>query len=147
MTLPEPIPPPKCLRRLLDIEMRLNALLEVVDVYPQNLDPEAVDVHTGFVIPAYEAMKGEVARACGQRWDNDGRKGFRTKYQDIASKWLAYKAGLAVLARAPEGSTANVDAMRWLEEPRRSYIDALFNFYDEFSATLRSLFPSSFPSS
>lgn len=147
MNSPNPIPPPASLPDLLNIEMRLGALLDVVDVYPENLDSQAVDVHTGFVIPAYEAMKGEVATACGQSWDNDGRKRYRTKYQDIASKWLAYKAGLAVLARAPEGSTANVDAMMWLEEPRRSYIEALFNFYHEFSSTLRSLFPDCFPSS
>jgi hypothetical protein len=147
MTSPEPIPLPESLPGLLDVETRLDALLEVIDVHLENLDSQAVYVHTGLVIPAYEAMKSDVAQACGKRWSNDRRKQFRTTYHDVASKWMAYKAALAVLNLAPEGSTANVDAMIRLEIPRRGYIEALSDFYDEFSATLRFLFPFCFPSS
>jgi len=48
---------------------------------------------------------------------------------------------LVVLGRTAEGSTAHVDAMERLEDPRSGFLDALLAFYEEFSATLGFLFP------
>jgi hypothetical protein len=141
MTSPEPTPPPKWLLDLQDYKARLKSVLEVIEVQPEELDQEAVNVHTGFVIPAYKTMTTNMSEACGKRWDDDGRQRFRTKFDDAITKWPAYKGGLAVLALAPKVSTAEVDALMWLEKPRRSYIETLVTFYGEFSDTLNFLFP------
>jgi hypothetical protein len=137
----EPLPPPARLFELRDWKNRMEVLLENFDDHPENLDPEAANIQTGFVIPAYQVMKTDVAKASGQLWDNEDRKEFRRTYQTVAKKWPTYKSALAVLDRAPEGSTVYVDAMERLEEPRSGYIEALLGFYEVFSATLDSLFP------
>jgi hypothetical protein len=125
-----------------DWKARLEVLLEDFDDHPENLDSEAANIHTGLVVPAYQAMKTDVAKASGQLWNNDCRRDFRNKYQAAATKWTTYKAALVLLGRTSEGSRAHVDAMERLEEPRSGYIDALLSFYEEFSATLDFLFPS-----
>jgi hypothetical protein len=138
----EPIPHPGSLPKLHDCKTRLSALLEVIDIHPESLDVQANDVHTEFVIPAYELMKTDVAKACGPRWETRDRRRFRETYQAAARKWPAYNAALAVLEQAQEhGMSAVVDAMVQLEEPRSGYIDALLSFYEEFSDTLDLFFP------
>lgn len=136
-----PIPPPDRLPELRNWRNRLGALLDDFDDYPENLDPEAVNIHDGFVVPAYQVMKTDVAIAVGKRWDDKGREDLRRKYRFIATKWTTYKSALEVLALASEGSIAHVDAMERMEGPRSGYLDALFDFYEVFSATLDSLFP------
>jgi hypothetical protein len=138
----EPIPEPDSLPTLRDCKTRLSALLEVIDVHPQNLDSQANDVHTGFVIPAYELMKTDVAKACGSRWDTRDRQRFRDAFKTAADEWSAYEPALVALDLAREhDQSAVVDAMVQLRKPRRSYIDALLGFYNEFSSTLDLFFP------
>jgi hypothetical protein len=147
MTLPEPIPPPECLPDLLNIEMRLAALRQELDDVPQSLDSQAAEVHTALVVPAYKAMKTDVANACGRRWNDDSRQDFRDAYQAAADWWPSYEAALAELDRARSRGLSTVEALNTLKNPRRGYIDALFSFYDKLYGTLKFFFPSCFPSS
>jgi hypothetical protein len=138
----EPIPHPDSLPKLRDCKTRLSVLLEVIDIHPESLDLQANDVHTELVIPAYELMKTEVAKACGPRWDTRDRRRFRETYQTAAKKWPAYDAALTALELGRDhGMSVVVDAMVQLEEPRSGYIDALLTFYEEFSDTLDLFFP------
>jgi len=65
---------PARLSDLQDWKVRLEVLLEDFDDHPENLDPEAANIQTGLVIPTYQVMKTDVAKASGQLWDNDSRQ-------------------------------------------------------------------------
>jgi hypothetical protein len=146
MTSPEPIPPPISLPGLQDIVTRLAALLQELDDVPQGLDSQAAAVHTKFVVAAYQTMKTDVSKACGQHWDNKGRQEFRDAYQAAADWWPSYEAALAELDLARSRGLSTVEALNTLKNPRRGYIDALFSFYNTLYGTLNLFFPSCFPS-
>lgn len=143
MTSPESTPPPKSPPSLPEIVTRLAVLRQELDDVPQELDSQAANVHTGLVVPAYKAMKTDVAKECGQRWDDNGRQKFRDAYQTAADWWPSYEAALAELELARSRGLSTVEALNTLKNPRRGYIDALFSFYDILYGTLQFLFPPS----
>jgi hypothetical protein len=129
------------MRKLRNCRGRLFGLLEVIDIRPDRLDPQADTVHENLVIPVYELMSTEVAYACGSLWAADGQQRFGDFYHDTANKWPAYREALAELKGVRDKNMSVVDAMVKLEGPRSAYIAALLSFYIEFSATLDFFFP------
>jgi len=133
---------PRNLPQLHDSKRRLSVLIEMIDMSPDSLDPQASEVHQKLVMPVYELMRTEVAQACGPRWDTHDRRRFTDTYRAAANKWPAYREALAELERARHLRMSVNDAMVRLERPRSDYIAALLTFYDEFASTLDLFFPS-----
>ncbi len=127
---------------LRDHKERLSAVLEVIEMSPDTLDVQAGNVHQELVMPVYELMRTEVARACGSDWDPRDRQRFAERYRAAANKWPAYREALAGLERARDLDTSVNDAMVRLERPRSDYIAALLSFCEEFFGTLDFFFPT-----
>ena len=129
----------RSLPELRDRKRRLSVLLEEIDMRPDGLDVMARDVHETLVMPAYELMHTEAAKALGSQWGKRDQDRFGDTYHAAASKWPAYREAL----RQSRGhGTSTDDAMVRLEGPRSAYIAALSGFYDAFSSTLDIFFPS-----
>jgi len=139
---PVPRPGPGNLCSLRDWDNRLAVLVRDIEVRPDNLDAQAVNVHNEIVVKAYTLLCDEVER-CGKPWDARARKRFKDSYSGTANKWPAYREALAELRLARDRRRSAVSPMTRLARPRSTYITALSRFQREFSQTLGFFFPGS----
>jgi hypothetical protein len=126
---------PGSLRTLLDYECRLAIIVEEIAARPERLDDNAVEVHEGIVLKAYELVRRDFDSAYGAQWDSRARRKFFSTYTAAASMWPAYHQALKELESA-RGRRSLVPSMRRLAAPRRSYITALSKFHGELRVTL-----------
>ena len=125
------------LPELRESRRRFSILLEMIDMNPDSLDPQASDIHERLVMPAYESMRTERE----PRWNAPSRRRFADTYRVVANKWPAYREALAELERARHLGVSVNDAMVRLERPRNDYITAMLTFYGEFTHILDFFFP------
>jgi hypothetical protein len=134
------VPHPACLPDLRAKLERLSELLEVFDIYPQELDGQPQLIHNEMVIPVYIFMTTEAAQACGTDWTDHEREELWEKFQATIDKWPAYEQAASDLKTIRDKGGNAVDALVQAEQPRRQYINALGKFVRACSQTIAYFF-------